>query len=39
MDFDQFIEWVTKLAGLLDIMFFIAYSIVRFIDWVNEKRK
>ena len=35
MDWNDLIDWVLKFAGLVDAMFFVAYSISNLIDWIK----
>lgn len=38
MDFETIYNWFFKIAGVIDTMFFIAYTISQIIEWFKNKR-
>ena len=38
MDWNEIIDWFLKFAGVVDGMFFIAYSIGNLIEWIRNRR-
>ena len=38
MSWTEVTDWILRFAGLLDAMFFIAYSITSLIEWIVNRR-
>ena len=38
MDWNEIVDWFLKFAGVVDAMFFIAYSISNLIEWIRNRR-
>lgn len=36
---DDVIDMILKIAGVVDAMFFLAYSISTLIDWISSRRR